>query len=53
MGAETHVHLRTLENTLIARIPGNVIPEVGEKMMMHLDTQHLHFFDAETGRLLP
>ena len=52
MGAETHVHLRTLENTLIARIPGNVIPEVGEKMVMHLDAQHLHFFDAETGRVL-
>ncbi|MBI1777642.1 MAG: sn-glycerol-3-phosphate import ATP-binding protein UgpC [Proteobacteria bacterium] len=52
LGADTLVHCR-LEggnDTLVVRLPGTVVPKVGERLGVHPVPGSFHVFDGETGR---
>ena len=46
LGAETHVYLKTGDQTFIARRESDVQPTVGERVLAAVLPEHLHFFDS-------
>jgi ABC-type sugar transport system ATPase subunit len=54
VGADAHVHLRLDQRDLIARVPADDRPRVGERVTVDVRRrQDVHLFDAATGRRLP
>jgi ABC-type sugar transport system ATPase subunit len=53
VGADAHVHLRLNQRDLIARVPADDRPRVGERVTVDVRRQDVHLFDATTGRRLP
>jgi sn-glycerol 3-phosphate transport system ATP-binding protein len=53
VGADAHVHLRLDQHDLIARVPADDRPRVGERVTVDVRRQDVHLFDATTGRRLP
>lgn len=52
MGAESFVYMRTHGHTIIARLFGDHIHEIGSQTTVHLNLDRLHFFDAETEQVI-
>lgn len=54
LGHETGlaVHLTTTGETLRVRLPGQQPIQRGDRLYLHPDPQHLHFFDENTGQRL-
>ena len=48
MGAEAYLYLTTGRNTLIAKVAGQVNPEVNQEMDLVMDMSKVHFFDKST-----
>ena len=46
LGAESHVYLKTGEQTFIARMEGDRRPAVGQHIVATAQPDHWHFFDA-------
>jgi sn-glycerol 3-phosphate transport system ATP-binding protein len=53
MGAETFLYAETAAGPLIARIPGRVACEPGERIALEWDRTDAVLFDGETGTRLP
>jgi len=53
VGADAHVHIRLDRHDLIARVPADDRPQVGERVTVDVRRQDVHLFDAATGRRLP
>jgi len=53
VGADAHVHIRLDRYDLIARVPADDRPRVGERVTVDVRRQDVHLFDAATGRRLP
>ena len=48
-GSETYVHLSANGDTLVARVPSQLRPEIGSTVWLSADADHLYLFDASTG----
>ena len=51
LGSETLVHLDAGDRTLIARLPGLAVFEIGATVPVGLDPARLHYFDAAGDRI--
>ncbi len=49
MGAETIVYLRAGSATLAARLHGDTLPRVGDRILLDINPARAYFFDPETG----
>ena len=49
VGNEIFVNVRHAAEQLVLRVPPQTLPPIGERLGLQLQTEHLHFFDAETG----
>ncbi len=52
MGAETIVYLRAGSATLAARLRGDTLPRVGERIVLDINPARAYFFDPATGRTI-
>ena len=52
MGAEAYLYLRTGSNSYIARVSGNIRPEVNQDLDLVLDMGQAHFFDKATEKAI-
>jgi multiple sugar transport system ATP-binding protein len=52
MGAESIVYLKTGSGYLIARIHGEHLYELGQRLTVHLGTDKVTLFDPETQQVL-
>lgn len=53
LGSESFAHARLASGTgLVARIDGSRVVKAGDSLRLHIPSQALHVFDAETGRAL-
>jgi len=52
LGADNLVHGRFGQQKVIVRLDHKLRPEPGSKLWLHIPKEHLHFFDATTGRRL-
>jgi len=52
MGNETFVYLHVGAHQMIARLPGDQHPQVGEQVGMVFDQNAIHLFDRKTGKRL-
>ena len=52
LGADNLVHGRFGQQNVIVRLDHKMRPEPGSKLWLHIPKEHLHFFDAKTGRRL-
>jgi sn-glycerol 3-phosphate transport system ATP-binding protein len=55
LGADTLVHGRLDggNDSIVVRLPGAVVPKIGERLPVHPLPGALHVFDRETGRRVP
>jgi multiple sugar transport system ATP-binding protein len=49
MGNEIVMYSRNLNDTLVARVAPQPVPEPGESLRLAMDLSKVHFFDMETG----
>lgn len=49
MGSETYVYLSVDDQQMVARLPGDRYPRVGERVGVVFDVDAIHLFDRETG----
>ena len=52
MGAEAYLYLRTGSSTFIARVSGNIHPEVNQELDLVFDVGKAHFFDPATEKAI-
>jgi multiple sugar transport system ATP-binding protein len=52
MGAESIVYLKAGTGHLIARVFGEQIHRLGEKLMVHVNLEKVHLFDPETEKVI-
>ncbi|MBT8399461.1 MAG: sn-glycerol-3-phosphate ABC transporter ATP-binding protein UgpC [Rhodothermia bacterium] len=52
MGNEIVLYARSLDQTIVARVAPQALPEPGKSIRLAFDASRLHFFDAETGESL-
>jgi len=52
MGSEAYLYLTTGQNTLIAKVAGQVNPEVNQEMDLVIDMSKVHFFDKSTEKTI-
>jgi sn-glycerol 3-phosphate transport system ATP-binding protein len=54
LGADTIVHGRLIgtASTILARLPGTVVVGAGDRLPLAIAAEHIHLFDAATGRRL-
>jgi multiple sugar transport system ATP-binding protein len=51
-GSETYVHLVADGEALIARVPSQARPSIGDAVSVRADSEHAYFFEAATGERL-
>jgi multiple sugar transport system ATP-binding protein len=49
LGAETYVHLRAGQNTMVARLGSDFAHKIGERAGFIADMEKAYFFDSDTG----
>jgi len=52
LGTESFAHCRVADADFTARLPGNVRPAAAERIVLNVPRDHVHLFDAKTGRAL-
>jgi multiple sugar transport system ATP-binding protein len=52
LGGETHIHMNFQGTLFIAKAEGRHLFQTGESLRMAMNLNHLHLFDAETGRAI-
>lgn len=54
MGSETYLHIEPdgMKDTVVARVDPRCIAKVGGTIMLAIDSNRLHMFDAETGKTI-
>jgi len=52
MGNEIVVYASSLDESIVARVSPQPLPEPGQSLDVALDLTKLHFFDAETGETI-
>jgi multiple sugar transport system ATP-binding protein len=52
LGQETHVHLAISTHKFVARVPGNLGPDLPKRLKVRFLTEHAHFFDPVTGKAI-
>ena len=52
MGSETHLHLRTASQEIIARVHADSKFTAGASIPLHVELDKVHLFDAATDQLL-
>lgn len=53
LGAETLIHARSGTDTFVARVKAEEAADLGAKVKLALSPEHVHLFDAQTGRAWP
>jgi multiple sugar transport system ATP-binding protein len=49
LGSELQVYVNTADKTTIARLDPRSLAHVGGSIPLHVDTDHIHLFDTDTG----
>ncbi len=49
LGAETIIEINCSGTTLVARVPGEELPKIGQKVMLSADVKRFFVFNAQTG----